>query len=60
MNTPYYTATATVPAGADQIEFYSRCTRASNGGSYCTAGFGNVWLLFNKDLPSLGEKLTVE
>ncbi len=60
MNTPYYTGTAVVPAGAEQIEFYSRCVRASNGGSYCTAGFGNVHLHFNKDLPSIGEALSVK
>jgi hypothetical protein len=60
METPYYTATAVMPAGADAVEFYSLCRRASNGGTYCTAGFGDVYVMFNKDLPSLGEKLTVQ
>lgn len=60
METPYYTGTAVMPAGADAVEFYSLCRRASNGGTYCTAGFGDVYVMFNKDLPSLGEKLTVK
>ena len=59
MNTPYYTAEAVIPAGTEQVELYSHCSRASNGGTYCTAGFGKVYLHFNKDLPSVGEVLTV-
>lgn len=59
MNTPYYTGEAVIPAGTEQIEFYSRCARASNGGTYCTAGFGEVYLHFNKDLPPVGEVLQV-
>ena len=59
MNTPYYTGEAVVPAGTEQMEFYSRCQRASNGGTYCTAGFGEVYIHFNKDMPAVGEVLQV-